>query len=97
MAKLKIKPIGPQVLVKPDEAPPRENDLGLRRPDQIEQEKKAVGTVVSCGKSINHLVAGHRVIYGVYAGETINFEGIDYKLLFADPDSRDNEILAIIE
>lgn len=91
----KIIPRGKQILVKPDGEGSRVTDSGLVMPSNVEQEQKAIGTVVSVGPEIKDIKKNQRVIYGAYAGERIKIkEGtseVDYVLLF------DEDVLAFIE
>src|SRR3990167_7605299 len=92
---LTIKPRAKQVVVRPDDEPTRESEHGILTPTNVEQEKKAIGTIVSVGKGIDDLKKGDRVIYGAYAGESIKLrestKEVDYKILF------DEDVLALIE
>lgn len=72
------------IFVRPDDEDPRESESGLLRPDNLEQEKKSYGTVLSVGKEISDIGVGDRVIYGTYAGETLTIEEKEYKLLHND-------------
>lgn len=91
----KITPRAKQVLVKPDEEGSRESEHGLLMPSNVEQEQKAVGTVVAVGGDIKDIKKGDRVIYAAYGGENLNFSNdpkkVEYKLLF------DEDILAFVE
>lgn len=91
----KIIPRAKQVLIKPDDEASRVSDSGLVRPSNVEQERKAIGTVLAVGSDIKDIKKGDRVIYGAYAGEAIQLresnKEVDYKLLF------DEDILAFIE
>ena len=93
--RIKITPRAKQVLVKPDGEESRVSDSGLVIPSQVEQEAKAIGTVLAVGSEIKDIKIGDRVIYGAYAGESIKFresaKEIDLKLLF------DEDVLAFIE
>lgn len=81
----KITPRGKRILVQRDEAGPRESEHGIITPDSVEEEQKAYGTVLAVGDGITDLKKGDRVIYGAYAGETIeeDIKGkkVEYKLL----------------
>lgn len=86
---MKIKPRKLQILVKPQEEESRvSKKSGLVTPDSVEQEIKAIGEVVAIGGGIDDIKVGDKVIYGVYAGEVINFEEVEYKLL------HDEDVLA---
>lgn len=91
----KIKPRGKQILVQPDPEVSRQGDFGLVLPSSVEQEQKAVGTVIAVGPDIKDVKKGDRVIYAAFGGESIGFsrdpKKVDYKLLF------DEDVLAFIE
>lgn len=93
----KIIPRGAWVLVKPDDTP-TENEYGLTIPDSVDKEQKARGVIVRVGPLVKDLKTGMSVMYGVYAGEDIQFkrkeeekDKIDLKLIL------DEDILAVIE
>lgn len=95
MNKPKIRPRAKQVLVQPDEEAPRESAHGILTPSNIEQEQKAIGTVLAVGDGINDIKKGDKVIYGAYAGEKLKLpdstKEFDYLLLF------DEDVLAFID
>lgn len=92
---IKILPRTKQVLVKPDKTESRVSDSGLITPSNIEQEQRAIGTVLAVGKGIDDINKGDRVIYGAYAGETISIResagDVEYKLL------HDDDVLALVQ
>jgi chaperonin GroES len=77
----KIIPRKKQILVKPDGDESRMTESGLYKPDTVEQEKKAVGTVVAVGPDVKDIKKGDRVIYGIFAGDPISLDGKDYKFV----------------
>lgn len=91
----KIKPRGTQILVKPDGEGSRTSKNGIITPDNVEQEKKSIGTVLAVGPDMKDVKKGDRVIYGAFAGEKMKWkEGTDEAevvLLF------DEDVLAFIE
>lgn len=93
--KYKIKPRKNQVLLKQDEEAKKETESGLFIPSTVEEEQKAIGTVVAVGPDIKDIKKGDRVIYGAYAGETLSLteDGKEekYKLLFEE------DVLAFLE
>jgi len=92
---MKITPRAKQILVQPDPEKSRESESGLITPSNVEQEQKAIGTIIALGKGIEDLKKGERVIYGAYAGELITFQEkgkkVEYRILF------DEDVLATIE
>ena len=91
----KIIPRGKQILVKPDGEGSRVTDSGLVMPSNVEQEQKAIGTVLAVGSEIKDIKKGQRVIYGAFAGEKLKLnessKEVDYMILF------DEDVLAFIE
>lgn len=94
-SKVKIRPRAKQVLLEPVPEEARVTDSGLLTPDNVEQERKAVGTVLAVGDKVEDIQVGDKVIYGAFAGESIKMRAsgkdVDYKLLF------DEDILAFID
>lgn len=88
---MKIIPRKKLILVKPDDEKSRISDHGIITPANSEQEKKSIGTVVRSGIEVNDIKKGDRVIYGTYAGDDIEQDGIQYKLI------EEEFILAFIE
>jgi chaperonin GroES len=78
---LTIIPRRDQVLVKPDDKESRESEFGIVMPENVEQETKAIGTVIAFGPDVVDLKKGDHVIYGAFAGESIQLKDIDYVLL----------------
>ena len=92
---LKITPRGKRILVKRDQAESKVNEFGIVTPDSVEKEQKAFGKVIAIGSEIKDVKIGSRVIYGAYAGETIEQDEkgkkVEYKLL------DDEDVIAFIE
>ena len=92
MKAIKIKPRGKQVLVQVDPEQSRKSDSGIVTPDNVEQERKAIGKVIALGTDVKDLKVGDKVIYGAFAGEKLKInDNIDYVLLF------DEDTLATLE
>jgi len=92
--KSKILPRGNWVLIKPEDTQTLESESGIVIPSNVEQEQKAIGTVIEVGKFIDDIEKGEKVIYGVYAGEKIsinNSNKVDYLLL------KDEDIIAFVK
>lgn len=93
----KIIPRGKQILVQPDDASAKESKFGILTPSNVEEDKKAIGTVKAVGAEVTDklMKPGKRVIYGLYAGERLKFKenekDVEYVLLF------DEDVLAFIE
>lgn len=81
----KIIPRGKRILVLRDEAAALVSEHGIASAANSEREQRAFGTVVEIGADIKDLKKGDRVIYGAYAGETIEEQvkgkAVEYKLL----------------
>jgi len=91
---MKVIPRGKYVLIKPDKNEAKENENGLLMPSNQEVEEKAVGEVVAVG-DVKDIKKGDRVIFGMFAGETIEVpekdKKVEYKLL------HDDDIIAFIK
>jgi co-chaperonin GroES (HSP10) len=79
---------GKWCLVKPVPKASKVTKSGLVRPDNDEDEQKAVGTVLSVGTDIKGIKAGDKVLYGVFAGERVETiekgAKVNYVLLMDD-------------
>ncbi len=98
MAKLKIKPIGGNILVKPilEES---KTDSGIVLPDTIDKEKPQRGEIIALGnqrlskdgtKIDFNVKVGDMVLFKKYSPDEIEVDGEDY--LIMDEDA----ILAVI-
>lgn len=91
----KIIPRGKQILVQQDGKESRESKHGILTPSNVEQEQKAIGTVIEIGEGITDVNKGNRVIFGAFAGEKLKFKDgtqeVEYVLLF------DEDVIAFIE
>lgn len=74
---MNIQPLGKYFLVKPDTSKDKANESGIIIPDQVEQDQKAIATVIEVPQNNeNPLISrGKRVIYGIYAGDKVNMQG----------------------
>jgi len=91
---LKIKPRTDWILINPEKVEDRVSEYGIVSPDNVEQERKAVGEVLEVGPDVDGIKKGDTIVYGVYVGEEIIFKEdgkeIEYKLI------KDEDALAII-
>jgi len=91
----KIIPRGKYILVKPDIEESKENEVGLSRPENTEDEQKAQGSVQAVGSEIKDIKKGDQVVYGVFAGEVLklreNGKEVEYKLL------HDDDVIAFVK
>ena len=89
---MKIQPLADRVLIKP--APAEEKTIGgIIIPDTA-KEKPLKGEVVACGKGNKDeemvVKVGDQVLYGKYAGQELEFEGVKYLIM------RQSDIVAIL-
>ncbi len=89
---MKIQPLADRVLIKP--APAEEKTIGgIIIPDTA-KEKPLKGEVVACGNGTKDeemvVKVGDQVLYGKYAGQELEFEGVKYLIM------RQSDIVAIL-
>ena len=87
-----IKPLADRVLVKP--APAEEKTIGgIIIPDTA-KEKPSKGEVIATGNGTKDeemvVKVGDSVLYGKYAGQEIEFDGVKYLIM------RQSDILAVL-
>jgi chaperonin GroES len=91
---MNIKPLGDRVVVKPL-AQEETTKSGIVLPDTAEKERKAQGEIVAVGEGEKiqklNLKVGDKVIYGKYAGDEVEIDKIEYKIL------KDEEVLAVMQ
>ena len=89
---MKIKPFADRVLVNPCAAE-EVTVSGIISPDSA-KEKPLKGTVLATGNGTKDeemvVKEGDTVLYGKYAGQEIQIDGVDYLIM------KQNDILAII-
>ena len=89
---MKIQPLADRVLIKPAPAEERTTS-GIIIPDTA-KEKPLKGEVVACGKGTKDeemvVKVGDQVLYGKYAGQELEFEGVKYLIM------RQSDIVAIL-
>ena len=94
MSKLKIKPLGDRVVIKPlmEE---EKTETGIILPETAEKEKPEQGKIVAIGEGEKikklGLKIGDRVLFEKYAGTDVKLENIEYKVVEKD------SVLAILE
>ena len=98
LTKVKIRPLGDRVLVKPLDKEKQERG-GLIIPDTA-KEKPQEGEIVAAGKGKvsddgkvlpMDVKAGDRILYGKYSGTEIKIDGDDYLIMHQE------DILGILE
>ncbi|MFI3318053.1 MAG: co-chaperone GroES [Rikenellaceae bacterium] len=89
---MNVKPLSDRVLVLPNAADEK-TASGLFIPDTA-KEKPLSGKVVATGPGTSEVTmevkVGDEVLYGKYAGQELNIEGVDYLIM------KQSDILAII-
>jgi chaperonin GroES len=98
LSKVKIRPLGDRVLVKPLEKDKQERG-GLIIPDTA-KEKPQEGEIVAAGKGKTSddgklipmdVKAGDKILYGKYSGTEIKIDGDEYLIMHQD------DILGVLE
>jgi chaperonin GroES len=91
---MSIRPLGDRVLVKPLEQE-EVTKSGIVLPDTGEKEKKAQGEVLAIGEGEEikklKLKTGDKVLYGKYAGDEVEVDKTNYRILKHD------EVLAVMQ
>lgn len=86
-----VKPLGENVLVKPEKAD-KKTKLGIYLPENASEERPQEGRVIELGDSEKIKVKkNQKVIFNRYSGTEVKIEGEDYLIV------KNNEILAVIE
>ncbi len=97
MSKLKIKPLGDRIVVKPMEAEEKTKG-GIILPDTA-KEKPVEGSIMAAGpgrKSDDGKIVemevkvGDKVLYGKYSGTEVTIDGEEYLIM------RESDIFAIV-
>lgn len=90
---MSIQPLGDRVLVEILETEEK-TASGIVLPESA-KEKKAEGKVVAIGNGGDvqelNLSEGDIVLFGRYAGDDVELEGVEYKIL------KDDEVLAVVK
>ncbi len=81
---MKLTPLGDRIIVKPV-TQEEVTKAGIVLPDTVEKEKKEEGEVVAVGEGEKvkklGLKVGDKVIFGKYAGDEVELEDVEYKVL----------------
>ncbi len=86
-----IRPIGKNVLVKPEKAD-KKTQMGIYLPDSASEEKPQQGKVIAIGESEKIMVKkGQKVIFKRYSGSELKVEGEEYLIVQAE------DIIAVVE
>lgn len=98
LSKVKIRPLGDRVLVKPVQKE-KEERSGLIIPDTA-KEKPQEGEIIAAGKGKTsddgklipiEVKVGDKILYGKYSGTEIKIDGDEYLIMHQD------DILGILE
>ncbi len=90
MKKMKIKPLGENVLVKPEKAD-KKTDSGIYLPESASEERPQQGKIIEVGESKNIKVKNNqRVIFNRYGVTEVKIEGEDFLIV------KNEDILAVI-
>lgn len=98
LSKVKIRPLGDRVLVKPLDKEKQERG-GLIIPDTA-KEKPQEGEIIAAGKGKTSddgklipmdVKAGDKILYGKYSGTEIKIDGDEYLIMHQD------DILGVLE
>ena len=88
-----MKPINDRVVVKPAQADEKTNG-GIIIPDTA-KEKPQRGEIIAVGPgkdgNLMTVQSGDIVLYGKYAGQEINYKGVDYLIM------KEDDILVILD
>lgn len=91
---MQLKPLGDRIIVKPAKQEEMTKS-GIVLPDTVEKEKKEQGEIVSIGTGEKitklGLKIGDLVLFGKYAGEDVEVDDVEYKVL------EDKDVLAVVE
>jgi co-chaperonin GroES (HSP10) len=89
-----ISPRSKYILVEPLKENTKTKS-GLLIPSSVEQEQRAIATVIAVGKEIGDIKKGDKIIHGAFAGDKIKMSKggkvVDYILL------HDDDVIAFYE
>ena len=86
-----IIPRARYILVKPDKEESRVSEHGIVTPVAVEQERKAIGTVIAVGELVDGLSKGAHIVFATYSGDILKLKNETFVLV------HDDDILAVIE
>lgn len=91
MAKVKVSPIGENVLVEVA-GEEKKTKGGIFIPDTASKEKPQIGKVVAVGDSnkIKGVKKGDKIVFAKYSGSEVEIEGKEYLII------KFEEILAVV-
>lgn len=90
MKEIKVKPLGDNVLVKPEKAD-KKTQSGIFLPESASEERPQQGKVIEVGESKDIKVKKNQsVIFKRYSGTEVKIEGEEYLIV------KNEDILAIV-
>ena len=91
--KIKIKPLGSRVLIRPEEEEPRTSS-GILLPETA-KEKPQIGVVIAVGNIDEEdeikVEVGQKVLFPKYTGTEIKIDGVEHLIMDV------SDLLAIVE
>lgn len=79
----RIRPLGKQVLVRPDEKR-TQTDSGILLPDNVREEPHGWGKVAAVGPDVKGIQAGDRVFFSIHAGTAVGLDDVMHRLITED-------------
>jgi chaperonin GroES len=90
MKKASIRPLGENVLIKPEKAD-KKTDSGIYLPENASEEKPQQGRVIEIGESKEIKVKkNQKVIFNRYSGTEVKVDGEEYLIV------KNEDVLAVI-
>lgn len=90
MKKMEIKPLGENVLIKPEKADKKTNS-GIYLPESASEERPQQGKVIEIGESEKiKIKKNQKIIFNRYGVTEVKIEGEDYLIV------KNEDILAVI-
>lgn len=90
MKEIKVKPLGENILIKPEKAD-KKTDSGIYLPESASEERPQQGKVVEIGESKEIKVKkSQKVIFKRYSGTEVKIEGEEYLIV------KNEDVLAIV-
>lgn len=97
---MKVKPIGDRILVQQLKQA-EVTASGIVLPDSAEKEKKAQGKIIALGNGEEikrlGLKEGDTVVFGKYAGDEIEIDKEEYRILYVGREKDNSDVLGVIE
>ncbi len=81
MAKVNLKPLGGNIIVKPVT---EKSVAGIVLPDTVDREKPQKGEVIALGKLDFYVKVGDIILFKKYSPDEIDVDGEDYLIMDED-------------